>query len=94
MQTLDVLASALEPIYIRSLPRLDGWEHPYLVWSDTKTYFILSGGADGVLDRDYLASVDPTAALAKDSSATTDPTADIVFSDGQFVRWPMDGERP
>jgi hypothetical protein len=94
LQPIDVLASDLEPIYIRSLPRLDGWGHPYLVWSDSKTYLVVCGGADGVLDVDYRAPQDPVAGLAKDPSVTAGPDADIVFANGQFVRWPRDGERP
>lgn len=94
LQTIDAFSGDLESIYIRRLPRLDGWGYPYLVWSDTRTYFAISTGADGALDRDYLAFGSAPAELAKEPAASSDPNADVVFADGQFTQWPSDGEHP
>jgi hypothetical protein len=94
VQTIDALASDLESTYIRALPRLDCWGHPYLVWSDTQSYFLISTGADGIPDRDYLEHGNTPAELAKDSAATSDPNADVVFANGQFTQWPSDADRP
>ena len=57
------------------------------MWSDGTSYLLVSGGADGLLEGAY---VDPATLGA--GQETTDPAADIVFADGQFVRWPR--ERP
>ncbi len=84
---IDALAAQLEPIYIKHVPREDPWRRPYYVWSDGKSYLLVSGGSDGLLEGAY---VDPAALGA--GQETNDPAADIVFADGQFVRWPR--ERP
>jgi len=85
MQPVDVLVNDLEPIYIKQLPREDPWHRPYYVWSDGTQYVVVSGGADGLLDRSY-----PEVESLEKGQATTDEGADIVFLNGQFVRWPKD----
>lgn len=88
LQPVDVFADALEPVYIESLPRLDPWGKPFLVWSDGNDYLVISAGADGALDADYLTADDPAQAATRNGARTTDPNADIVFAGGQFVRYP------
>jgi hypothetical protein len=85
--TIDAIAGTLEPIYIKAVPRVDPWGHPYLVSSDGKAYVVVSGGADGALE---LAYDNPPNLGAEVSAlpASVDESADLVFFSGQFVRWP------
>jgi hypothetical protein len=73
---------------------MDGWDHPYLFLGDTNHYVIVSAGADGVLEQDYLDSGEPKATLDDGRRATSSPDADIVFADGEFVRFPEAADRP
>ena len=47
--SIEQLASALSPTYIRNVPRVDGWGKPFLlrVMQSGKGYSILSSGANG-----------------------------------------------
>jgi hypothetical protein len=45
----------------------------------------VSAGEDGLLDRDYFPG------LRLESKPTFSPADDIVFSNGQYVRWPDEG---
>jgi hypothetical protein len=78
----------LEPIYIRTLPRKDNWgnEFIYIVSEDLQSYWIISLGSDGKRD----SGIYTAAGVPKDDSpeSTNDPSADIVFSLGVFVRYP------
>lgn len=82
--TVTDVAQMLEPTYIRSLPRFDGWSRAYNIFIDkplgagnAQRYVIVSSGKDGVFE----------------SSPTTGPIAnfdcDIVFSNGSFVSYPL-----
>jgi general secretion pathway protein G len=79
-QPAGVLKGALEPVYIRTLPQVDGWENRILVLSDGTNYTIVSQGKDGALDGDWAGefATGPTTAF----------THDIVFQNGQFAKWP------
>jgi hypothetical protein len=79
----DYVRSLLEPKYIRSLPRTDGWGNPFqfavhLANGISDQYVIRSLGADGTADGDgsYV------------RGATTSPNADIVYTDGEFATYP------
>lgn len=78
----DSLAGALRPTYIRDFPAVDGWKRPWQFGFEPGTgatpgsYAIRSAGRDGGFEATYTPGV------------TTDPDADIVWSDGQFVRYP------
>jgi general secretion pathway protein G len=74
------IASLVEPVYIRTMPTVDGWGHPLLYWSDGESYRIVSPGEDGEVMRDWRGEVEPGGA--------THFAADIVFGDGQFLAWP------
>jgi len=73
------IAADVEPVYIRVLPRVDGWGNPLMYWSDGEAYRIVSAGRDGETERDW-------------RDAPGGPTyrfeSDIVFGDGQFSSWP------
>ncbi|HEY2092051.1 MAG TPA: prepilin-type N-terminal cleavage/methylation domain-containing protein [Thermoanaerobaculia bacterium] len=77
------VATMLEPTYIRSLPRMDGWNRAYNIFLDkpigagnAQRYVIVSAGKDGIFES---------------SPATgyiTNFDCDIVFSNGSFVAYP------
>jgi general secretion pathway protein G len=79
-QGVGAIEESLEPLYIRILPARDGWENPFLIWSDGSSYKIVSPGKGGIVDGDYSGEVA--------GGATSNFTADIVFINGQFVQWP------
>ncbi|HZN56384.1 MAG TPA: type II secretion system protein GspG [Candidatus Polarisedimenticolaceae bacterium] len=93
LKTIAVLASDVEPTYIKELPRVDPWGEPYWVWSNGKSYIIVTGGSDATLDRGYLAG-DTAAPDLQEGVETSDTKADIVFFDGQFVRYPHAKRKP
>jgi len=77
---VEAIAEQVEPIYIRELPREDGWGGPILIWSDGSTYRIVSSGKDGVMDQDW--------SHPFDTHETIDLGQDIVFGGGEFLTWP------
>jgi general secretion pathway protein G len=88
LRTLDGSRPDVEPLYIRTLPLEDGWGNPYLYWSDSLTYVLVSAGADGVFEPRWR-ELAPLEAIQP--GPTKDPNADVVFANGQFVEWPGDG---
>jgi hypothetical protein len=87
LQPIDTMAAGLEPEYIKTLPRVDPWGRPYLVSSDGASYLLVSAGADGLLDAPYSDPEDTLKTLGR-AQANADDDGDIVFADGQFLRWP------
>jgi general secretion pathway protein G len=77
---LDVIAEKIEGLYIRTVPRSDGWGNKLLYWSDETSYRIISAGEDGEFSRDWLGEIEP--------HQTTTPSSDIVYGDGVFMVWP------
>ena len=82
--TTAELARALEPTYIRKLPRADGWgiglqftTGDYESTGQAQTYMIRSLGSDGRSDR-----------IANLSGPTKNLEDDIVYSNGSFIRFP------
>ena len=84
--THDDLRNLLVPVYIETLPTLDGWKQPYNYYcnvADVHARHVLaisSGGGDGALaGTTYnVGGFDPT-----------DYDQDIVWTDGFFARWPQ-----
>lgn len=75
--TYDTVYTALVPTYTRQLPKVDGWGRPFEFAATGSVYGIRSPGRDGIYEgTDY-----PT-------GATENPDCDIVYSAGNFVRWP------
>lgn len=81
--TTSELARALEPKYIRKLPRVDGWGTEFQFMSGdydaegrAETYVIRSLGRDHKSDR------------ADASGATSNFDSDIIYSNGSFVQYP------
>jgi hypothetical protein len=83
----------LEPVYIRVLTKVDPWGQPYLFWSNTRAYALVSYGVDGQPDYPYL-----TWGQAEFEALATGPTTrlgqDLVFVNGQFAQWPAVGVGP
>jgi len=87
------IETTFEPIYIRTLPKVDPWGNPFLFWSDTSHYTLLSYGPDGIPDFPY-ATWGRAEFDAVHTGLTTRFGADVVFANGQFVQWPTIGEGP
>lgn len=68
---------ALVPTYIQRIPRVDGWGNPIEFGAIINLYGIRSPGRDGVYEG---ASYVP--------GSVDSPDGDIVFSNGNFVRYP------
>ena len=67
----------LDPNYMRNPPQWDAWNtvYDYKTWSDVQEYSLRSYGRDGNPD-------------AGTVGITHDFDDDIIFSNGQFTRWP------
>ena len=75
--TFDQLSASLTPTYMRSIPKVDGWGRPLQFGSESKRYGIRSSGRDGKYETDDY-----------DEGAGENPDCDIVYSNGNFVRFP------
>ena len=82
--TMDDLEMALQPTYIKALPRQDGWnrdfqgvtEAPWNGSPQAQRYAIISSARDGVVE------TSPTL------GATSDYDCDIIYSNGLFLQYP------
>lgn len=81
---LSDLQTMLEPTYIKSLPRTDGWSRGFNYFLDQPLgngkayrYVIVSAGADGVFESSPAAGV------------ISNFDCDIVFSNGTFMSYPQ-----
>lgn len=72
---LQGVRAALEPRYVQRLPGVDGWEHPFRVFSDAESYWIVSPGKDGRFG-------------GCEGGPTYEYVADICYADGTFTQWP------
>src|SRR3954462_9943766 len=87
--SIEALEPILQPKYVTTMPRIDGWAHPLMYFCyETKEgrwtgYVIGSGGQDGMFEhsnpRDYVESP---------RGGTTNFRDDIIFSNGQFIEYP------
>jgi len=73
---LTTLAGVLEPVYIKKMPRQDGWRTDFYVNCVAATGYTVASFAKGGADDTDI------------SGATSNFSDDIVFVDGQFVSWP------
>ena len=91
---IDDLAHYLVPTYIRELPRVDGYRHPYRyeAWKadprhhGNDHYAVASAGYDWKWDARSLRDYKAQGTHARD--------CDIVYSNGAFIVYPDDGARP
>ena len=70
------LRSAIDPVYIKNMPMVDGWAHAYQSDSSRFAYTVYSQGKDGTGN---------TCTPAQTSTFNDE----ICFSAGQFIRLPM-----
>lgn len=75
--TYDELRDALVPGYMKSIPEVDGWGHPLEFGAVDRVYAIRSPGRDGIYE-----------GTTYTAGETDNPDCDIVYSNGNFVRWP------
>lgn len=78
VSTYSALGPFIQPIYIRSAPPADGWNHAWVFEGDTAgglVYTLISLGKDGI----------PSAV---NGGQTKDFDCDIVYANGQFFQWP------
>jgi len=90
VQPIDIverIESVVEPWYLRVLPKVDPWGNPYLFWSDSTHYALVSFGPDGMADYPY-ATWGRTEFEALHTGSTTRFGQDLVFATGAFVQWP------
>jgi type II secretion system protein G len=84
VMTMDELQDALEPTYIKSMPRVDGWNRDLIAVTElplgaavgATKYGLVSGARDGVLEST------PT------PGATANLDCDIIYMNGQFFEYP------
>ncbi len=81
---ISAVAGVVEPRYIRTLPRVDGWQHRLDYVSGPaaapQSYTIESFGKNSVNESYYI-------------GATTDFNNDIIFSNGTFVEYPEGSQK-
>lgn len=78
------LEAALSPTYIKVMPKLDGWNFPFVCYvsadwgssTNASGYAIISPGKDGAV-----ASVETL-------GATTNFDCDLIYSNGSFLQYP------
>jgi len=78
VSSFSTLATLIQPVYIRSAPPGDGWNHGWVFTGDTTgglDYTLLSLGKDGI-------------ASVVTGGQTHDFDCDIVYANGQFFQWP------
>ena len=79
------LYKLLVPSYLQSIPRTDGWGHPFAFYLNVAnpwsphSFAVRSPGRDGK----FSGSI-----YRPGRSAPDDPDEDIVWTDGYFVQWP------
>ena len=73
--TVEELAAQLSP-YLKNVPKVDGWSHPFQVASRADGYLIYSFGKDGQGSN-------------CDDGQTQSFNEEICYADGDFVRYPL-----
>ena len=79
--TAATLSGLIAPTYIKTMPTQDGWNNTFGVDSVAGQYTLSSTGKDGIVQ----------ACVA--GTLTTIFTADICFSNGQFVQYPQGSQQ-
>jgi len=81
-QPIEDLSKVLQPTYIKVLPLVDGWGHPFRYQDlNSQGYVVASTGKDGLLEYEDLGNY-------MRNTATRSFNNDIVFSNGGFVQYP------
>jgi len=70
----------LEPTYVKTVPREDGWRTSFYASSQSRFYTLASAARDKQLSDEALVNYS--------ASITSDMDCDIVYSNGSFVQYP------
>lgn len=83
---IESFKDVFEGMDLTNTPTADGWGHAILFWSDgEQNYALVSPGRDGEVEQDWIKlATDPES----EHRATTDPDADIVYSNDRFLSIP------
>ena len=73
------LVGNLEPTYVKTVPREDGWRTNFYASSQSRFYTRASGARDKILSG---------ALTSYSAGITSDMECDIVYSNGSFVQYP------
>ena len=73
------MVGTLEPTYVKTVPREDGWRTNFYASSQSRFYTLASAARDKILSG---------ALTSYSAGITSDMDCDIVYSNGRFVRWP------
>jgi hypothetical protein len=71
--------SFLEPTYVKTVPREDGWRTNFYASSQSRFYTLASATRDKLLE---------SALDAYNAQVTSSMDCDIVYSNGSFVQYP------
>ncbi len=74
--TYDIMRTALQPTYIKTLPQNDGWEIGMNMLSSSRFYTIISYGRDAA------------SGTVTQNQTTSDFDCDIAYGNGMFIQWP------
>ena len=70
----------LEPTYVKTVPREDGWRTTFYAGSASRFYTLASAARDKILSDSGLTGYS--------AGITSDMDCDIVYSNGSFVQYP------
>jgi hypothetical protein len=73
------LETALVPRYLKEVAEYDEWGNPLRVTTSPTSYVIWSTGTDGRKDERWI------------GGGTHDPSRDLVYANGRFVQYPIEG---
>jgi general secretion pathway protein G len=78
----STVASYISPLYLRTVPPGDGWNHPWHIDTNATgtNYTITSYGRDG-------------ASGTNSGGPTADLNCDIIFSNNSFWQWPQGAQQ-
>ncbi|HET6373039.1 MAG TPA: hypothetical protein VFG76_07020 [Candidatus Polarisedimenticolia bacterium] len=85
------LEDALVPVYLPSLPEVDGWGHPLLYLSFRGNFTLASSGFNGTFEREYNYGL-PCGQGGFFEHGPLEPGGDIVQECGLFIYWPLGAE--
>ena len=80
LQGSATILGNLEPTYVKTIPREDGWRTPFYAVSVSRFYTLGSAARDKILSDGNLVSYGAT--------ITSDMDCDIIYSNGSFVQYP------
>jgi type II secretion system protein G len=75
----STIVGNLEPTYVKTVPREDGWRTNFYASSQSRFYTLASAARDKILSG---------ALTSYSAGITSDMDCDIVYSNGSFVQYP------